>query len=327
MPVDQPGSGDVHVDGLLTNISVGYANTVYIVEHIFPTVLVAKRSDILPKYRKSDWFRDEAKELSEREPPPITGYNVNTSDTYYCREYGIGHFIGDARKANTDSPFDADRDGARWVTDKLMLKRERLWVSNFWKTGVWGTDKTGGVDFTKWSVYATSTPIQDMRGFARTIRRSIGGLTPNALVLGDLTFDVLADHPNMLDRIKYGAGSDAPAMVTPNLIAQLLGLSKVKIGISVYTADPEGTTETSVAYTPNWDDDAWIGYVAPRASLFSPSAGYTFTWRTAFGGPRYIKRRRDPLSDKGDLIEGFQFMDLKGVADDAGLFMSDAVDA
>ena len=326
MPVEQPGAGDVHVDGLLTNISVGYINTLYIATRIFPVVLVEKRSDIVPAYDKSDWFRDEAKELSEREAPPVSGYNVDVSDTYYCREYGIGHFIGDARKANTDKPFSADRDGAKWVADKLDLKKERLWVNGFWKTGVWGTDKSGGVDFDKWSDYATSTPIQDMRKYRRTVRRGLGGLTPNKLVLGDLTFDVLADHPNLLDRIKYGHSAENPAMVTPNLIGQLLNFQEVLVGISMFTSDPEGTAEASVTYTANWDDDAWMGYVAGNPSLFNPSAGYTFAWRTVLNGPRLVKRRRDPLSDKGDLIEGFEWLDQKGVATDAGLFMEDAVD-
>jgi len=326
MPTDQPGSGEVHVNELLTDISVGYVNLVYIAGQWFPQVLVMKRSDIVPKYGKSAWFRDEAKELGEREPPPVSGYNVEVDDTYYCREYGIGHFIGDARRANTDLPFDADRDGARWTTDKILMKEERLVVTGFWKAGVWGLDKTGGVDFTKWSSFATSTPIADMRSFGRSVRRGLGGLTANTMIYGDLTWDVLSDHPDFLDRIKYGSSSDSPAMVTPNLVAQLLGYKKVLVGVSMYTASPEGTAEASVVYTPNWDDKAWLGYVAPRPGLFNPSAGYNFVWKTAFGGPRYIKSRRDPISDKGDLVEAFQYMDHHICAADAGCFIDDAVD-
>ena len=323
---DQPGANDSRANKVLTNISVGYVNKIYIAGQIFPTVLVNERSDIVPKYTKSAWFRDEAKELSEMEAPPISGYGVDITDTYYCREYGIGHAISDQRRANTALPFDADADGARWVSDKLMMKEERMFVTDFWKTGVWGTDRAGTANFTKWSTYATSTPIQDLRGFIRLVRRGLGGIYPNTLVLGDLTYDVLADHPDILDRVKYGQMAGSPAMVTPNLIAQLLGLNSVPIGMSMFTASPEGTAEASVTYTPNWDDDGLLLYVAPRPSLFNPSGGYTFVWRTAFGGPRYIKVRRHPESDKGDLIEGFQFFDQKITAKDAGLFISDAVD-
>jgi len=325
MSGEQPGAGDVHVDAPLTNISIGYKNPEYIAGMIFPLVLVQKRSDIVPEFYQSAWFRDEAQQLTEREAPPVSGYNVNTSDTYYCNEYGIGHFISDARRANQDIPFDAYRDGTEWVSDKLDLRRERHFVANFWTTGVWGTDEVGGVDFTKWSTYASSTPIQDMRDYMRVVRRATGR-TPNKLILGDLTFDVLADHPNLLDRIQYGSGSDSPAIVTPNLIAQVLGIETVLVGTSVYTADEEGTAESSVTYTANWDDDALLLYVPDRPSLFAPAAGYTFVWQTAFGGMRFIKVRRDPQSDKGDLVEGMEYWDMKVTAANAGLFMSDAVD-
>jgi hypothetical protein len=163
-----------------------------------------------------------------------------------------------------------------------------------------------------------------LRDYIRIIRR-LTGKNPNKLVLGDLTYDVLCDHPNMLDRIKYSAGAAAPAMVTQELIAELLGLQQVLVGLSQYTASPEGTAEGSVTYTPMWDDDALLLFVPPSPSLFAPAAGYNFIWRTAFGGSRYIKRRRD-ASDRGDLIEAFQYFDMKQTAAGAGLFISDAVD-
>lgn len=323
---DQPGAGEVHADQLLTNVSIGYRNLTYIAPVLFPMVIVTKRSGIVPRYGKSAWFRDEAKELTEREAPPVSGYSANIDLHYFCRTYGMSHFIGDERKAQTDRPFDADADGTRWATDKVQLKEERLWAQKFLTTGVWEHEFAGTVDFTKWSTYATSTPISDLRTFMRAIRRSLGGMNPNTLALGDLTFDKLCDHPNFLDRIKYGAGSDAPAMVTTQLIAQLLGLSSVVVGYSVYTTDPEGTDEASVVYTSLWDDEAWLGYVARTPSLFNPSAGYKFTWQTFFGGPRYMKRRRDPLSDRGELLECFEHFDQCQTAADAGCYIGDAVD-
>ncbi len=322
MPVEQPGAGDSHVNQLLTNVSVGYKNEEYIVDQIFPEVLVEKRSDIVPEYGKSAWARDEAKELGEREAAPVGGYTTDVTKTYYCKEKGFGHFISDARRKNTDRPFDADIDGTEFVTDKLALNRERTFVAGFWKTGVWGTDAS----ITKWSTYATSTPIQDIRTAARAIRRALMGKKANTLVLGDLVYDVLCDHPSILDRIKYSSSSSQPAMATPALMAQLFGVERVLVGTSMYTASPEGTAEASVTYVSNFDDDALLLYVANRPSLWTPTAGYTFTWRTAMGGPRLIKKRRDPMTDKGDLIEGYQYFDMHQIAKEAGVFFSDAAD-
>jgi hypothetical protein len=322
----QPGSGDRHVNAMLTQLSIAYVNEMYIAERIFPLVPVNKQSDIVPKYDQSHWFRDEAKLLNSVEAPPAGGYEVDTSDTYFCKGYGIGHLIPDDDRENVDNPFDADQDGVAWLGDRMLMRKERHFVSNFFATSKWGnTDQVGTTHFTKWSTYATSTPIETIRTQKRTIRRAIAR-NPNKLVLGDLVWDRLEDHPDMLERIKYGASQGSPAMVTPNLVAQLLGLDEVLVGTSIYTADEEGTAEASVAYSVNWDDDALLLYVPSRPSLRNPAAGYTFVWRTALGGPRYIRSRREPLGERADLLEMFENWDMKMTASKAGLFMSDAVD-
>lgn len=209
----QPGEGDVHVNSLLTNMSIAYVNEMYIAERIFPSVLVNKQSDYIPKYDQSHWFRDEAKKLNNTEAPPKGGYEVNTADTYFCDLYGIGHEVPDTVRANQDSPFDADRDGMAWCMDRMLMRKEVAFVGDFWKKTVWGTDWDGGSNFTKWSTYATSTPIEDIRSAKRTVRRKIAR-NPNTLILGDLTWDRLEDHPDMLDRIKYAASANAPAVVS-----------------------------------------------------------------------------------------------------------------
>jgi len=321
----QPGYNDKHVDRPLTNMSIAYMNEMYIASRIFPAVPVNARSDIVPKYDQSHWFRAAAHELAPMEAPRQAGYEVDLTDTYFCRKYGLGHPIPDESRANTDQPFDVDRDGMEFLVDRMDAAKETHFVSSFWTTSVWGTDWAGGTDFTKWSDYTDGTPIVDLRTGKRTIRRKIAR-NPNLLVLGDLTWDALADHPDMLTRIQYGSSSASPAIVTPNLVAQLLELGRIEIGTSIYTDDPEGTAEASVTYSAHWDDDALLLYQPPRPSLRTPAAGYQFVWKTVFGTSRYIRRRREPLADMGDLLEIIEYWDMKVTAPNAGLFMSDAAD-
>lgn len=318
----QPGENDLHVDALLTQMSIAYINEMYIATQIFPEVSVANRSDIVPRYDKSHWFRNEAVELSPTQPPPVGGYEVDTTMTYFCKEFGIGHLIPDQTRANTDAPFDADRDGMSWLMDRLFMAHEKAWLADFWATSKWTTDKAGGSDFTKWDVYATSTPIVNLRTWKRNMRHLIAR-NPNTLVLGDTTWDVLSDHPVLLDRVKYGSTVNSPAIVNQNLVSQLLELNKILVGTSISTASPEGTAEASVSYTADWGDHGLMLYLPPAPSLMTPAAGYTFVWKTFFGGPQYIRRRREPLGEKADLLEAFKFWDMKMTAADAGLFISD----
>ena len=55
-----PLASDLHVDQMLTNMSIGYSNLSYISDMIFPILMVNKQSDIVPKYDQSHWFRDGA---------------------------------------------------------------------------------------------------------------------------------------------------------------------------------------------------------------------------------------------------------------------------
>jgi len=160
-----------------------------------------------------------------------------------------------------------------------------------------------------------------MREFTRTIRRLIG-LDPNTLVLGDLTYDRLVDHPDVLERIIY----TERGIATSDLLATLFDVDRVLVGKSVYTADAEGTAEASVTYTAAWDDDALLMYVAPRPTVWDPSAGYTFYWNTGMGGGIQWARKYRDDERMGDYIEVRSFFDQRAVATPSGLFMSDAVD-
>ena len=66
----QPTQNQVHVDRVLTNISVAYIQSAedFIAGRAFPELPVVKQSDIYFKYNKDDWFRDEAKQRSDGAP-------------------------------------------------------------------------------------------------------------------------------------------------------------------------------------------------------------------------------------------------------------------
>ena len=322
MPLNTPRASDVHVNKPLTDILIGYHNSAYIADEIFPTVVVNKQTDIIPAIKQSAFFRDEAAvPLGEAEIAADIGYEVDTSASYYCDRYAIRHFISDDRRVNEDDPFDSDREATMLVTDKLMMRRERSFVADFWKTGVWTTNVTGGTTVDKWSDYGSGSPIEDIRTYKRTMRRMIGR-DPNTLVLGDLTYDRLMDHPDVLERIIY----TERGIATTALLSALFGIDRVLVGKSVYTADAEGTAEASVTYSANWDDDALLLYLPSNPSIWEPSAGYTFVWNTGIGnGMQWMRKYRNE-EILGDFIELRTYYDQKLTSANAGVFFSDIAD-
>ena len=80
----QPTREDVHVDAILTQISVAYIQAAenFIASRAFPIIGVDKQSDKYFVWTKEDWFRDEAQKRGDGEESAGSGMNLST-DNYY----------------------------------------------------------------------------------------------------------------------------------------------------------------------------------------------------------------------------------------------------
>ena len=311
-------SKDVHVDQLLTNVSIGYSNAGYIADQIFPVVPVDKQSDKYLTYDKSHWFRNEAKIRATGTKSERGGWNYS-SDTYFCDRFSYGHEIYDEERDNADNAFQLDSDAAEFATDKILMQREVAFASGFFTTSVWGTDKTGGTDFARWSDYAGSNPLVDVSDWMDTIEASIGR-EPNRLVMGKQVWSKLKWHPDLIDTIKY----TQRAQMGIELAATLFEVERILVGRAIYTTSPEGTAEASVTYSRIWGKHALLIYVPNTPSLRQPAAGYTFTWQRVPSSLRYIKRMRDEERE-ADIIEANAYYDHKVTGAAAGLFGSTVI--
>ena len=321
----QPTPSDVHVNQLLTNVSIGYVNTSYIADMLFPMVPVEKQSDVIPQYDQSQWFRDLAHLRAVGTASRGSGFNLTNTNTYFANRYSFRFEIPDDVRANTDAPYDMDRDGTEFVTDKLQMKREVSFASDFFTTSVWTGDQTGvsGApstnQFRQWNDYTNATPLVDLSGFMDTVEGRIAR-EPNMLTLGKQVWTELKWHPDVIDTIKY----TQRAQMTTELFAALLELAKINVGRAIYTTTAEGTAEASVSYTRIWGKAALLLYVPERPSLMQPAAGYTFVWRRVANAIQYIKSMRDEEREV-DIIEGNSYFDQAQTAAGAGLYMASAV--
>ena len=140
----QPNINSVHVDAILTNISVAYLQNQdnFIADKVFPVIPVDKKSDKYFTYTKNDWFRDEAQRRAPGTESAGGGYNLSTG-TYSADVWAFHKDVDDQTVANADAPLNPLREATEFVTRRLMLRRELQWVSDFFGTGVWADDVTG----------------------------------------------------------------------------------------------------------------------------------------------------------------------------------------
>jgi hypothetical protein len=329
-----PTAGDLHVSAPLTDLSVAYSNelTASVHDRMFPVVPVTKQADKYFLYDRQDFFRADAQRRAPGAEAAVSGWRVS-KDSYFCDRFALAHDISDPERANADPAVsNLDADATRYLTEQLRLKNEVDWVSDYFTTSVWigassTTDMTGAAapattatGFLYWSD-AASTPIEDIRGEMTAVAKRTGR-KPNKLALGMQVWTSLADHPDILDRIKY----TERGVVTADLLASLLDLDQVLVSSMVQDSGKEGA---AASYGFVAGKHALLAYVAPAPGLRQPSAGYTFVWTGMPGSPAggagaRIKRYRLERNES-DRIEAEIWRDYKVVGSSLGAFFSGAV--
>lgn len=316
-----PTTEQIRHDQLLTNISIAYSNTSYVADQIFPLVPVNQQAGIVPKYDQSHWFRDTAQLRAPGTASHRGGFKIDKTDKYYAPRYSWGFELPDEVRdtAAVDGAFNLDADATRFVTEKGYLRREVAFAADFFKTGVWGVDKTGGSDFTQWSDYAASSPLTDLSGWADDMEATIGR-EPNTILFGKQTWLQLKWHPDLIDTIKY----TQRGVMSPEIFAGLIEIPRILIGRAIRVTSVEGATEAAATYVRIFGKGALITWVPTAPSLMAPAAGYTFVWNRVANALQYIKRMRNEEQEI-DIIEMSTYFDQKQTASKAGTFLASAV--
>lgn len=322
----QPTQSQVHVDAILTNISVAYLQRAenFIADKVFPVVPVDKQSDKYFVYTKNDWLRDEARVRTDGTESVGSGYNI-TTETYYADVYAIHKDIGDQTRANADAPINVDREAAEFVTHRLLTRREIQFVNDFMTTGKWSKDITGVAaspttnQTIRWSDYTNSDPINDIEEGKASIL-STTGFEANTLVLGYDVFRQLKNHPDLVDRIKYTSSQT----ITEDMLARMFDIERVLVSKSVKATNAEGATG---AYSFTTGKTALLCHVAPSPGILTPSAGYTFSWTGVSQGMGLTigtsSFRLESL--RATRVEAELAFDNKVVAQDLGYFWNSIV--
>lgn len=310
----EPGLHDLHVDQWLTNMSIGYKNPVYIADTVFPTIPVQRQSNLIPAYDQSPWFRNQAHNRAPGTIPHRDSFTV-TSKLYSCLQYAFGYEIPDEYRSNTDAPYDLDRDGVAFVTDRLQMSREINAATEYFKTGVWGSEHTVGTgpgQFTIWDDYADSAPLMDITNWQEEVVGK-GIPTPNTLVIGSEVWAKLKWHPNLTGIMP----TDTMRVATLDLMRTALDLDRILVGRALFTPTVAGVAETSVVYNRIWGKNALVVYIAPAPALMTPSAGYSFVWNRVPNALQYISRVREE-NKYTDVINGFSHYDTRVLVPNAG---------
>jgi hypothetical protein len=274
------GSGNVHIDVVLTQISVAWPNEGLVGNVLFPSVPVAKQSDKYYVFQgREGWYPalDDAR-APGTEANEVPGLTVSVN-SYYAQEHALQIAVTDEERQNADSPLSPDVDGAEMLASRIALGKEyRIYNTvataanyNASLTAIPGTTSGFGP---LWDSNATATPIKDFRVAMRLVHK-LSFLSPNQAIIPYKVMSALEDAQDFITRIQYVER----AVLTPDLVASLLGLNNVVVpGFGIATNNPGQV----LALQYLWNTEALLAYTPPRPGLKVPAFAYQFTW--GFGG-------------------------------------------
>lgn len=313
--------GTLHVDSYLTT----YAEAIhqdasqFIVPVASSSIPVMKESDKYVIYPRGYFWRDEAQVRPLGGRPVQVGYKVD-SGQYLAEEWALEHTIDDRQRANTDAPINLDRNAVRLLEGKQLIRQDRIWVQNFFKTGVWTNEAIGGTDFTPFND-ASSTPI-DTIDQEKDIFSQATGMMPNTLIMGVNVKRALRSNPDIADRIKY----TQTGVANNDVLSGLFEIENVRVARAVYNSAMEGADDDfNFIADPN---AMWMGFIDPAPSIDSATAIARFAWTGLIPGATnqlggVINRGRDDRA-YSDWFHSRNAFDLKAVCADLGTFFSSA---
>lgn len=324
-----PGRATVHVNRPLTMISIAFMQDEqnFIADRVFPQINVSKRSDRYFVYDRGDFNRDDMKERAPSTEAARGEFGLDNTPTYFARYYSYARDIDDQIRENYDEPLAPDEEATRFVTNKALIRKERLWVTKYFTTGIWTTDITGvsgapGAGQAQQWNESGSTPIEDIR-LGKTVVLERTGFEPNVLTVGKRVWDALVDHPDIVGRVDRGQTS-GPALALRQYIAALFEVEEVLVMKSIVNTAAEGQT---AVHGFIGGKHALLSYRTPSPGIMVPTAGYTFAWTglsgSGPGGTRIKRFRMEAI--ESDRVEIGMAFDQKVVSADLGYFFSGIV--
>jgi hypothetical protein len=323
-----PAKKDIHIDTPMTQISIAYRPQGFIVSQ-FPIVNVAKDSDKFFKFDGDSWLRDEAEERADGTVGAEGDYDVS-SDSYTCVPYSFTKWVSDEERKRSDNPLAPDRNATEFVTDKLLIKTERLAQAAVFTAGSWAAGHSSTLSgAAQWDDFAGSDPIQDIEDAKAVIEPKIGRPGEEmTIILGRQVYRYARRHP----LIQAQLGSQERKLLSAEQLAQIFDVKKVLVGSASYNSAAENDT---ASYGFIWGDKAWIGYLPERAELEKPSAFYVMSYNpsglpTAQGVQyTFIERVRQDKSN-GHLenrtgFRGSTYIVVKITSNIAGYLYSDVL--
>lgn len=256
-----PLQNQLHVDSLLSQISVKYSNKNYIAMELFPEVGVRKSSDLYRVYQRN--FRIPETSRSTKAAAREHDFEVSNS-SYLLLRNALKSYVSDGDAENYDLA-DLRAETVEELTDVILRKVEKDAASLITTTS-WSLNLSLSVA-QAWDATTTADPVSHFNtGTSQVVANS--GQRPNVAAMGLSAWHAFKNNFQVLDRIKYTSKE-----VGRDIAAALIDAEKLLVALGSEDTSNLGAAESISAL---WNDAVFWGYAPASPGPLKPSAGYTF---------------------------------------------------
>ena len=275
---------NVHVDKVLANFSVAYANDEFIGERLFPAVSVSNRSDKYAVFSKRDRLGVPDDRIGHRSSPNEVEQNF-TWDNYSVSDYGLKEYVDNETIKNADDVLREMLGNTEFLNDQIALARESRIVAIAENAANYGATSASAV---KWDHASGGDIIQKILAGVSALWRG-GGRTK---LVGFTTLEVwnagIINNPTL--KALYSGVREG--LVTTDIVARYFGLDEILIANGRRDNANEGQ---AASYGKLWTADNFgIARVAVNPGK------KTLHWGTTFreAGDPFTSQWTDPSIGK-----------------------------
>jgi hypothetical protein len=325
----------VHIDEALSEFSLAFMQSAdkFVAWRVFPNVNVSKQSNRYWTFPRQYFFTEGFRKKAPGGKSGEVTYEVDNTPQYFCDVWAERTPILHQVRANADRMIDPANLAAKLLTTHAMIKLEKDWCQNFFGTGIWTTQRTGvagapnlASEVRVWNDYTNSDPLEDIERL-KVVQGELTGYEPNKLVIGRKVWKHLRNHPDIIDRVKYGQTPGRPAEVTRQAVAALMELDEILVTSSVQNTAKQNL---SPSYSYIGGNHALLVYAPPSIGWEEPVSAVKFSWdQEAPGTNEQGGAIRTYFNDETETEWADMKMsyDMKVVAPDLGVFIGSVVES
>lgn len=310
-----PEPRNLHVDAVLTSLSIKYRNEQMIWPLVMPVVKVNKRSDKFTKYNKADSYKLVDDKIGPKSLPNEVDWG-KTDANYSVKDHALSDWLPQESIDNADAPLQPEVDTNDFINRLLDIAQESRVASVIFAAGTYPSGNKVQLSGTAQWGGTADNPIQD-------VLDAVEGcfVRANTILMGAEVWKKFRALPEVLDAVKGSTryqGSPG-GLATVEECRGLFEVENWLVGRARYISSKEGQTEV---YGRIWGKHCAALYVEKNPGIDTITFGVSFA-------EMYRQTQRTFDTKRG--VKGAHFFkvawnsDENIIASDLGYFIQDAV--